>query len=89
MTTAAATAPAKRPPMPFADRVRLHPRAGDGFKATRLNVSFCFLVEFTAEPWVMYRKWAASGSPPGIGYKIRLGAWRDNLAKAEIEKVEP
>ena len=90
MTTAAAAAPAKRQPMPFADRVRLHPRTGDTFKATAKNgAAFFFEVEWIGMPWVMYRKWTQPGSRPGIGYKIRLGAWRDNLAKAKIEEVKP
>lgn len=86
MTTA--TAPAARPPaLPFAERVRLHPRAGDLFRAaTRFGGAIFFEVEFVSSPWVFYHKWSPD-HPVRQNCKVRLGAWRDNLAKAEIEKV--
>lgn len=87
MTTATAPAPAKRPPMPFADRVRLHPRAGDLFRAaTRFGGVLFIEVEFVSSPWVFYRKWSPE-HPVRQACKVQLGAWRANLAKAEIEKV--
>ena len=88
MTTATAAAPAKRPPMPFADRVRLHPRAGDVFTVKGHYELLKFEVFFVCSPWVFYCK--SSPSHPALqNCKVRLGAWRDNLSTAEIEKVEP
>ena len=89
MTTATAQAPdAKRKPLPFADRVRLHPRAGDLFKATAIGESFWIEVELVAVPWVFYRKWSPA-SPLRKAGKVKLGAWRENLAQAKIQKVKP
>lgn len=88
MTTATAQAPAaKRKPMPFDERVRLHPRAGDLFTADGHYEKIWFEVDFVSSPWVFYSKWSPD-HPVRQKCKVKLGAWRDNLAKAAIQEVK-
>jgi hypothetical protein len=87
MTTATAPAKSERKPMPFADRVRLHPRAGDVFTAEACNVRFRFEVDFIASPWVFYKK-SIPGDVRCSKLKVRLGSWRVCLERAKIKQVE-
>ena len=66
----------------------MHPRAGDLFKAVGHYETLWFEVEFVNSPWVFYRKWSPD-HPVRQNCKVKLGAWRDNLAKAQIEEVKP
>jgi hypothetical protein len=77
----------KRKPIKFADRVRFSPRAGDLFKTTAHGESFWFEVEFISGPWVMYKKWSPR-DPVKKCAKVQLGAWRDNLSRAQIEEIK-
>jgi hypothetical protein len=87
MTTATAPAKSERKPMPFADRVRLHPRAGDVFTAEACNVRFRFEVDFIASPWVFYKK-SIPGDVRCSKLKVRLDSWRVCLERAKIKQVE-
>jgi hypothetical protein len=89
MTTTTAPAPAdvKRPRMPFAERVRLHPHSGDRFTAAGRFTTFCFEVEFLSNPWVFYKKWPEGCPARTEPFKVHLGKWRANLATAEIKEM--
>lgn len=88
MTTTTAPAKSKRKPLPFADRVRLHPRAGDVFTAEACNVRFRFEVDFLSGPWVFYKK-TIPGDVRSSKLKVRLSYWRVCLDKSKIKQVKP
>ena len=87
MTAATAPSKQKTKPMPFAERVRMHPRAGDVFTAEAFNVRFQFEVDFINDGWIFYKK-TIPGDVRSSKLKVRIDNWRVCLANAKIKKVE-